>query len=158
MVAVVVVVAASTGVYLLDARDGVSESPQVAFSADYVRNSTGDVLAVTHDGGDGLDVSALRVTVEGAWSRDARDPRDNEPAVYVGADANAIESAVGDRFESGETVRFDRTYFEEEGGTDIDDTHGDDYLDLDGATVYVVWSASGSDTEYVLWKWEGQNA
>lgn len=153
MVAVVVVVAASTGAYLLDAGDGVVESPQAAFSGDYVRDATGDgyTLAVTHDGGDGLDASALRVEVEGAWSRDTANADDNERAGYVADDA--LETAVGDRFESGETVRFDRTHFEETvQETPIDDT---DYLDLDAATVRLVWSASDSDTAYVLWEWEG---
>ena len=158
MIAVVVVLAASVGVYVLDAGDSVTKSPQVTFSADYVRDTAndGDVLIVTLDGGDGLDASALRVTVEGAWSRDAEDADDNEPAVYIGA--GAIESATRGRFESGETVRFGHSQFREEGGGNINDGHGDDYLDLNAAVVRLVWSAPGADTEYVLWEWEGPNA
>ncbi|SFR43364.1 type IV pilin [Halogeometricum limi] len=157
MVAVVVVLTGATGGYLFQLTDSVDDAPNTAFSAEYDTSTRDNVgtspdghyLNVTHTAGDTLQTGALNISVTGAWSRDTDDPNDNEPAVYVGP--NPFASQAGSDFTAAETVSINSSSFREAGGAAIDNS---DYLDLQDATVRIVWQSSSTDDSVTLWTWE----
>lgn len=157
LVATVVILAATIGGYLTGTIDDLTsaEPLQAAFSADYTRDTVGDgyTLAITHQGGDALDTSAPDLMVEGARSRDTANP-DNKRAVYT--DSNVFESTTGDRLNSGETVRLDRTHSSE--APEGDPIDGTDYLDLDGAAIRLARASPDGTEQFVLPKWTGPSA
>lgn len=155
MVAIVVLLSAVIGGFLADASSNLTDAPQATFAASYSDTPRGDgqTLNLTHQGGDTIQSARVHLTVDNAWSRDTANPDDNEGAVLAsprpsGAFSNGSLAAS-------RGIRLNRTHFIEPNGDPID---GTDYLDLDTATVRIVWTAPGGGDQFILYKWAGPNA
>jgi len=68
MVAVTVILAAVVSMLVLGMGGNVESHPQASFSFDY---SSGDVVTITHDGGDTLDAARVNVTYTNATTENS---------------------------------------------------------------------------------------
>ena len=134
MVAITVILAAVIGTFVLGLGDQVQDtSPQASFTFDYT-GGTGDVLDITHDGGDSIEENRANVTVSGSASAD---------------DTYALD-ALG--VTDGSTVSAGTTMTLNDANTGATD------LDLSGATVRVTWNSESGETSATLGKWNGPDA
>jgi flagellin-like protein len=101
MVAITVILAAVIGTFVLGLGDSLEQTPQATIGADAGSNSS---VTLSHNGGDGIAVSDLRVNVDGASS----------------AFTNSSFTS-GDDFSVGDTATFEDADF---GGTPINDNAG----------------------------------
>ncbi|NEU57094.1 type IV pilin [Halorussus sp. MSC15.2] len=134
MVAITVILAAVIGTFVLGLGDRVSQAqPTAQFTFDYANNasdqagSTADYVNVTHDGGDGVESSQLKITVDDvtAW------------------DENGIKGGNGFAEQSGWSGKLTA-------GSSISIYDDADAKIEDGQTVKVIWTASGSDKTAVI--------
>ena len=66
MVAITVILAAVIGAFVLGLGDQVSNNaPQASFGFDFEEDATNRNVTITHDGGDDIDQSAIKVTIDG---------------------------------------------------------------------------------------------
>lgn len=144
MVAITVILAAVIGTFVLGLGDRVSTAqPSASFQFDYTNQDTAgnDSLQVTHASGDTIQASTLNASVSGA-----RDGTDNVDVAYV---ANLFGS--NGNVAAGDSDTINRDDF----GSQLD---ANDSLQLDSATVRVVWSAESGDSSATLAKWTGPDA
>ncbi|RNJ25987.1 type IV pilin [Halosegnis longus] len=105
MVAITVILAAVIGTFVLGLGSNVQSAPTTQFSFDYSDPASGDgqIVTVTHDGGDTIDPAALSVQYTKA--------SDDTSATKQWADASVSEVSSGNSIEtdsaakSGTTVR-----------------------------------------------------
>ncbi|WP_435359247.1 type IV pilin [Haloarchaeobius sp. DFWS5] len=132
MVAVVLIMAVSVGVFVFDIDDALKEpSPSAVFEFEYT-DATSDTLNVSHQGGDTVDgdnvyVVVTGATVNGGTSADGR-YRWTDPPLNGDEDITASSTAVGNPGYN---------------------------LDLSSASVVLVYDDPDTDESYVLDSWEG---
>jgi flagellin-like protein len=157
MVAITVILAAVIGTFVLGLGDQVSNtSPQASFTfdlddnADYDGdgNQEGDVLSITHDGGDKIEQTQLSVVsdVDGDLSK-------SEPSTSTGLPgSNSSETFSSAGYTSEITAGSTAYWYTGDGsgaGSDVE---------LNGATVRVTWASSNGGDTATLGKWTGPNA
>jgi flagellin-like protein len=164
MVAITVILAAVIGTFVLGLGDQVQDTaPQASFTFDYEKdaNSGGDVLDITHDGGDTISASSLNVSIA-----DAENDGSGGAIEFGGGD----QSVTGDvefptngtlYTDSGDVtagntdeIQYGDFHIESSGAAS---TNSDTDLDLSAATVRVVFK-SGSDNSATLGQFEGPDA
>jgi flagellin-like protein len=158
MVAITVLLAATAATFFLGiGQENTNAKPQAAFSFDYTVDTENpgasneyrnDVLKVGHNSGDTITAKNLDIVVSGATvtrgggSNDALDTRYqwNELDGSIGADASVS---------GGTNVKLSGTNVNLAGSF----SPAVDGLNLDGATVKVVWDDPGSDSTFTLNSW-----
>jgi len=136
MVAITVILAAVIATFVLGLGDNLSNTaPQASFGFDY-SDSGSDTLDITHEGGDTIPSGELSAAVSGA------------------SGSNSPNGAYENLFDGYSRVSA--------GATDtIDDDAidgGSGSLDLNSATVRVVYSSSDGSSSATLGQWDGPNA
>ena len=166
MVAITVILAAVIGTFVLGLGDQVqSTSPQASFAFDFTDNGagTGDVLTVTHDGGDAIPAAQLSFSATGMT---ADDGGSDSYAVTVngGNDTWAQIGSAGD-VTAGSSINIGNGAFNQSSGTqlavDADGADGEtqkEELVLDGASVRIVWSSETGENSATLGTWTGPDA
>ena len=143
MVAITVILAAVIGTFVLGLGDQLQEtSPTASFSTDFTDDSGGDdVLKLGHDGGDSIARSQVSVQIQNFNDEANTGPED----VSVTSDW----SGSGD-LTAGDSLAIDST----------DDVDGGltGNVDLNGATVKIVWTSESGDSSATLKKWSGPDA
>jgi FlaG/FlaF family flagellin (archaellin) len=124
------------GTFVLGLGDQVSQTtPQASFSFDYELNESGtDELTIAHNGGDTVDANEVNVTVSGA-----NNINDSKTPVNWADDTGDSEISAGSSLTLGSNI-------------------ADGNLDLQGATVRVVWQAAEGDSSAQLGTWSGPDA
>jgi flagellin-like protein len=164
MVAITVILAAVIGTFVLGLGDQVqSTSPQASFNFDFTDNDAGtsDELDVTHDGGDSISANELAFAVSGATADD-----DNGDSYAV--DVNGLNnqwSEIGSSGDvaAGSSVTLDSDSFNETGTDNVlpgnyGANTGPEEVDLEGATVRIVWSSETGENSATLGTWNGPDA
>jgi flagellin-like protein len=143
MVAITVILAAVIGTFVLGLGDRVSTStPSASFSFDYSNQDPGnDTLEISHNGGDTIAGSELSVSVSGA--------ADNASATDLTYEGDAFTGDVS----AGTSYTLDNSSFNQTEYTDAQAT-----LELDSATVRVIWSTDDGSSSSVLGTWNGPDA
>ena len=172
MVAITVILAAVIGTFVLGLGDQVSNtSPQASFTFDlndkrFTEQTSGDevtgdspasypddtvdldVLTITHDGGDKVDGANLDVSVTGAKGDTANDA-DNGAS---DEDLSVATDQFTGTITAGSQEKIQASDLENSGGNTAT------VLNLNSATVRVVWSSSNGGDTATLSKWEGPDA
>ena len=146
MVAITVILAAVIATFVLGLGDNLSNTaPQASFNFDYsdTDDSTDDVLTITHDGGDSIDVARLTVRLNGMDS-------DNNDENLQGT---ASSSWSSDPVQAGSQITVDEQSDITTSGTFTDST-----LQLDETTVRVTWTSDSGDQTATLGEFSGPNA
>ena len=134
MVAVTVILSAVVGTFALGLGESQDTAPQSTWETDYTSGSP-DELILTHQSGDPMEASRLKIVVSGAGGA-------NGEYAFTGTEIGLSgEVSAG----TGVTV-----------GSNVDGS-----LDLSGATVRVVWEDEDTDDQAdsaVLAVWEGPDA
>jgi len=167
MVAITVILAAVIGTFVLGLGDQVqSTSPSASFTFDFTDNSAGtsDELDVTHDGGDSIGGDRISFAVTGAT---ADDGSGNSYAVDVAGNNNQW-SEIGSSGDvvAGSSVMLDSDSFNQTGTTNqlsgdyapAAGGGGNEEVDLEGATVRVVWTSETGDNSATIGDWSGPDA
>lgn len=150
MVAIVVILAATVGVFVTQFGDDTEEkAPSIGATVEYDQSTsgTGQSITIEPKSGDNIAVSTLTIAVTGA---EAVGPGGSTSSVeYTG---NAL-STVGTELTAGDTLTIDKTHFEKSGGGSLGT---DEHLDLSDATVRLIWE-DGPDTSETIFEWQGQH-
>jgi flagellin-like protein len=142
MVAITVILAAVIGTFVLGLGDQVqTTAPQASFTFDFIDDSSTDKLTITHDGGDSIEAARLNVTASTSFSHNssvgtgswAASPYGSQKSSYNFADIGTGQASAGTSFNIGN-------------------------VDLNSATVRVVWTSSTGDSSATLAKWSGPDA
>ncbi|WP_254823128.1 type IV pilin [Haloglomus halophilum] len=172
MVAITVILAAVIGTFVLGLGDQVSDtSPTASFTfdlndnADYDTDFTGsdsnaedgDILAITHDGGDSIAQSQLDVKLGNPALLSSSSPTN---ADFSGGDPTATtlnyqdDAGVSSEISAGTTVYL---YTSDDGSINA---AGDAFpnQELNDETVRVTWASSNGGDTATLGKWTGPNA
>ncbi|MFC4450196.1 type IV pilin [Halorussus aquaticus] len=137
MVAITVILAAVIGTFVLGLGDRVSQAqPSATFSFDYAEDvevgddsdSNENFANITHDGGDGVEASQLKVDIDGTTVWNA----DNEP---IAVTTNTDDWGTS-KITAGSTV-------------ELYDPDDNGHIE-DGDSVKIIWTASGSDKTAVI--------
>jgi len=141
MVAITVILAAVIASFVLGLGDQASQTtPTASFAFDYEESSgTGDILTITHDGGDTIEGSQLSPAVEGATDGGAS----GSDVAYTGGLFSATEVSAGTT-----------TTIDGSDGSVWDSTGAD----LNYATVRIVYASDNGDTTSTLATFEGPDA
>jgi flagellin-like protein len=162
MVAITVILAAVIGTFVLGLGDQVSNTaPQASFTFDLEDNldydtnnggttDDGDILTITHDGGDSITASQL--TVKSDVDADLTDTRPGDGDVITGGSSAVSGSEAYDStgIGSGDDVSAGSTVYLYTGTTPDNE--------LNGATVRVTWQSSNGGDTATLGKWTGPDA
>jgi len=178
MVAITVILAAVIGTFVLGLGDQIqSTSPQASFGFDTTEveisnagSGETDVLAVTvtHESGDSIDASDLRVTVDGkqAYTEGSDDAVGDSFTDTVSAGSTiTIMAASNADVEIGDEYQYDDGTDDEldinlDGDTDFDDSAEDPQGAVNGAelssgeTVRVIFDSPDSDSSSTLAKFQ----
>ncbi|MFC4450195.1 type IV pilin [Halorussus aquaticus] len=131
MVAITVILAAVIGTFVLGLGDRVSQAqPSATFTFDYNKTATpNNALSVTHDGGDGVETSQLKLTVSGSkvWEGE-------------GGLQSSYSYLGGNKWDSDKITAGSKLSVADTGAGTI----------KDGNSVKVIWTASGSDKTAVI--------
>lgn len=136
LIAIVVVLSSGAFGYVALGVDTQPVSPQAKFSFEYAEGGTADSLAVRHTHGDTIDGGQVTLAVTGA-----------APGAADGTyrwNGTVLDGAATVR--SGDQVRLDAARL------------GGDTLDLNAATVRLIWTSADGDDAYVLDTWQGPAA
>ena len=135
MVAITVILAAVIATFVLGLGDNLSNTaPQASFGFDY--SESPDELTVTHEGGDTIPSSELSASVSGASGTNSPNgPYSNLFDGYSRVSAGATDTIDDDAIDGGSGS-----------------------LDLDSATVRVVYSSSDGSSSATLGEWSGPSA
>jgi len=166
MVAITVILAAVIGTFVLGLGEQVQNtSPQASYGFDFTNNPKDDTannedeLTITHESGDGIDPAQLSIAVTGAEAVDA--DYSTDASIQSNNDWETI-SGSSDDVNAGSQLTLTNSEFTAGGSTLPTDTESDasadEDLQLDGATVRVVWRSSDGETSSTLGKWNGPNA
>jgi flagellin-like protein len=140
MVAITVILAAVIASFVLGLGDSTSTTPSASFDWDY--DQSNNQLTVTHESGDTLDGDDIEISTSGAID-------DGGSGSEVSYDNDLFGS---DDFTAGESFTIDGTDGGQwESGATMN-------VNLDGATVRVVYTASSGDSSSTLATWEGPDA
>ena len=120
MVAITVILAAVIGTFVLGLGQNVQSTPQASFSFDFGNNGSAQVVNVTHNGGDTLDV--------GDNTNDVRVVGGNVTGYWLGSSSPSYQST--DSLSAGDSYT--------------------DYGYSDGDTVRVVWTGTNNESSAVL--------
>ena len=157
MVAITVLLAATAATFFFGiGQENSRSTPQAATSFDYTQDTEPlasgsgtyrvDSLKIKHDGGDTLTARNIEVDVSGAATTTDSGGSSALDARYKWhefASVGGPESSVS----SGNSVSL-------EGGTKPLDGSSQDGLNLDGATVEIVWDDPSSTSSFTLNSWE----
>ena len=166
MVAITVILAAVIGTFVLGLGDQVQDtSPQAQFTFDFTDTSAGtaDSLDITHDGGDKIDGSILRIKVSDATGEDV-DGNSYDVAVV---DANSWNDLGVASASAGQSVTVSDSLFHQAGTpantlpgnyADPGVTGNNEHVELEGATVRIVWNSESNSGSATLGKWSGPEA
>ena len=120
MVAITVILAAVIGTFVLGLGQNVQSTPQASFSFDFGNNGSAQVVNVTHNGGDTLDV--------GDNTNDVRVVGGNVTGYWLGSSSPPYQNT--DSLSAGDSYT--------------------DYGYSDGDTVRVVWTGTNNESSAVL--------
>jgi FlaG/FlaF family flagellin (archaellin) len=136
MVGITVLLAATAGTFFMGIGDEQPDkAPQVAVQFDYENPTTGsDSLTVVHNGGDTVPAAQLEIVVTGA-----SDGTGTIDARKTWAELGSY--APQDDIAAGQAVVVDAS------------TLGESGLDLEGATVEVVWVPADGSRSFTLGTW-----
>ena len=167
MVAITVILAAVIGTFVLGLGQQVGKTtPQSSFSFDFDDTNIGsaDTLTVNHDGGDSIPAGQITFTVTGATAIDA-DGTPSLGASFVSANAWSDFTALGesDKVKAGSSAGLTDSQFEDENGNVLPHDGGDadsdaKHIELESATVKVVWTSDDGQNSAVLATFEGPDA
>lgn len=145
MMLIGVILTASVGSFVFGFDSGISGSgPEIEFDFEFSDESNGhDTLTVAHAGGESLSGENLNVTVSGAT---------NESGEPVRHGANDFPYS---KVEITDTNTVDVSDFH---ATGISDSGSAGHLDLNGATVRVIWTSPETGRTIVLATWTGPDA
>ncbi|KAB1185075.1 MULTISPECIES: type IV pilin [Haloferax] len=109
MVAITVILAAVIGTFVLGLGDQVGDTaPQASFSFDYDDSVSPSTVTISHESGDAIDASLLKVTVDGVEVTDTSTgyeyDADGAFAGSVGAGSKVVIEKASDDWD-GETIR-----------------------------------------------------
>jgi flagellin-like protein len=167
MIAITVTLAATVGVFATSVGDQLpADRPTANFAFEFHDTPQGDrdELVVVHEGGDSVDPMQLRLVVSGAEAYDG--PGESGTCSVATRDSNRWSAhgmgTTGD-VSAGDTATVTNGLFETAAGTTLpadacDSDGADDVVELDGATVRVVWHSSTGDQTFVLGRWSGPAA
>lgn len=108
MVAITVILAAVIGAFVLGLGDQVSNNaPQASFGFDFEEDGGESNVTVTHDGGDDIDESAIKVTIDGQEEYPATDGDFSYGSGFGDpiTTGDSVELGTTTTIEGGETVR-----------------------------------------------------
>ncbi|WP_424019630.1 type IV pilin [Halorientalis pallida] len=158
MVAITVLLAATAATFFLGiGQENTNTKPQAAFNFDYTQDTENpgasnefrnDTLKISHNSGDTITAKNLDIVVSGATvtrgtgSNDALDTR---------YQWNELDSSIGadDSVSGGTNVKLSEPNLNSAGSF----SPTIDGLDLDGATVKIVWDDPGSSSTFTLNSW-----
>lgn len=133
-----------------------TRTPTPRFSETHVHDDrttgNGHYLNVTHESGQMIETANVTLRVNDAVVRDASGARVDDAAV---TQPYALRQQVGDTFASAETFSVNATLFEHASGGPIG---SGEYLDLDAATVRLVWTPPHEGRSEIVLKWTGPDA
>ena len=136
MVAITVILAAVIGTFVLGLGDQVqTTAPSASFNFDYTDHSGNDLLVISHNGGDTIAPGKLSV----------KSDIDFDYNKTGGWDGSTYASRTFSQMGYSNDVQ---------AGTSV--TVGN--VDLETATVRVIWSAESGDSSAVLGEWTGPEA
>jgi FlaG/FlaF family flagellin (archaellin) len=137
LIGMVTVLSATIAVYAVSFGGAAQEpAPSVVLATAFDDRTTADgqYLNVTHDGGGTLDVSTLRLDVDGARTA---------AGSTATVEAGVIESQVGKEWKATETLSINRTAFGLTGGQ---------HLVLENATVRFVYEREASASSSIIYE------
>jgi flagellin-like protein len=148
MVAITVILAAVIGTFVLGLGGSVQETaPQAQFTFDFddtgPSDGNSDALTITHDGGDSIEVARLTIRIS-----DADDEAGNGPASGT---ASGTPSWSSTPVEAGSSITID-------GIGDTTTGLSGSNLELNSATVRVVWTSQSGDNSATLAEFTGPDA
>jgi flagellin-like protein len=175
MVAITVILAAVIGTFVLGLGEQVQENPPSAqWTFEYTdEGETGnDILEITHDGGEPVEDTRLTASVEGAEAicdgascdGEYSSSGDSGPVTYDPATDDDIFGDDGDTLSAGDSFSMNATtadagVWEDPSDNDISQgTYGDVNLQLEGATVRIIWTSDGGGNSDTLRRWDGPEA
>ena len=168
MVAITVILAAVIGTFVLGLGDQVqSTSPQASFAFDLTDNpkdntaGNGDELQITHDGGDSVAPARLSISASGATAEDG--DYSTSASIQTNNDWETISGSSAD-VAAGSSITLTNGEFTAGGSAlptnvqgDADATANED-LQLNGATLRVVWTSESGDNSATIGTWTGPDA
>jgi flagellin-like protein len=167
MLAITVTLAATVGVFATGVGSQLpADRPIATFSFEFHDTPQGerDELVVTHEGGDSVDPMRLRLVVSGAEAYDG--PGESGTCVVATRASNRWSAhgmgTTGD-VSAGDSATVTNGLFETGGGAVLpaDACDGDgspDVVELDAATLRLVWLSPTDDDSFVLGSWSGPDA
>lgn len=156
MVAITVILAAVIGTFVLGLGDQVSQTtPNTSFQFDYDKDNEGtqaDVLTISHGGGDTVQDTRVSVVISGVTAENSSNtdisPQANQKFDYAefgsAGDVTAGSVATVDTDNLNDSSTATSSEFEQ--------------LELNGATVRVVWETAEGDSSAQLGRWDGPDA
>ncbi|WP_226010530.1 type IV pilin [Halomicrobium salinisoli] len=145
MVAITVILAAVIASFVLNLGDQAQQqTPTASFDFEYDNESSGvDKLTITHASGDTIDGANLNATVSGGYGDD-------------GSNTGSIE--VDDSLFNGEITAGSSSQLN--GSSVIVSGHNDagTVLNLNNATVRIIYTAESGGSSSTITTWEGPNA
>jgi flagellin-like protein len=143
LVAIAVLLAATAGAFFFGAGQQATwnQMPTVALDASFDRDGGSHTLTVTHEGGNTVAYSTVRVFVRDATCVNGNDPN----AEYTPGGLGHSD----DRVAAGSVLKLDNWTLCRTLSTD---------LDLSQAEVRVVWVSEDGATSATLWRWRGPGA
>lgn len=147
LVALTILLVAVAGVYVTGFSGQIHEpAPPFASTTtvDDRWDPQGQYLNITHEGGTTLETDSLRLDVNGAAMVDGPP---GGPRLDATLDGNVISDQVGATFTASETVVVDRDAFTASGATP-----GDDRIDLQDATVRIIYEHDGGDRTSTIYE------
>jgi FlaG/FlaF family flagellin (archaellin) len=170
MIALTVVLGALVGATVTDMGTTVMKpaEPTVAFDFQFNDTPPGepDELTVTHEAGATIDAGRVSFVVTGAEAYD-------HPSDAAGGTCSASTdgeptwrgqaSGTPDTVEAGSTVRLSDAVFRADGrdlpaGPVCDSNANEDHVELNGATVKLIWTSDTGGVSYVVGEWRGPAA
>ncbi|MFB6309513.1 MAG: type IV pilin [Haloarculaceae archaeon] len=150
IVAIVVILAATVSVYALGFGDRTrSPTPNIAITTEYNDSTAGDghQLSLNVKSGDAVDTRNVTLTISGAESVD----RGTESRTAVRVDGDQLADQAGSTLTAGTSIEITASTVTKESGS----WGADEYLDLSGATVRIVWNPPPEDIEqsHIIFEW-----
>ena len=159
MVAITVILAAVIGTFVLGLGDQVQDNPpQAQFTFEFedkAENNNGnstagsDVLTITHEGGEQVEDTRLSGSVDGAVNEEDDSSVDWQPS-----DADDMFSDDGNQVSAGDSYEINGTTTSTEQWSNTSDFD----VDLNSATVRIVWTSEGGGNSDTLKRWDGPDA
>ncbi|WEL16747.1 Pilin/Flagellin, FlaG/FlaF family [Halorhabdus sp. SVX81] len=151
MVAITVILAAVIATFVMNMGPNEETAPTTNWDVTGDTSSSGaDVVTFTHDGGGGADGAKLYFVIDGATNVESNDGDST--------DTDKLKSEYTWETLSGGTTDVSASNSVEisPSNSNLEATDGNSLsnLDLDDASIDLVWRASNSDTSEILTSWE----